>query len=227
MDQKKFEKRLKRNFTYRRFKKEEYNELFQLYIKLNHLAENLTLTMDAVRGMIFILESVYQDNIDYLHSLDTNYSSDILSNKLLRRYNIEIVADILKISMQKVSRESFLFFEGKDPVLWSKKLDFYKLKLKKICNKKIYMSMVEIVDELYTVLVKLHFDLKCPKKDNPFRLSLTIEDKSLIQKLYGDENGNFDESFILSDFYFDEVETRQIILNYDPLLLRFCKTNNE
>ena len=223
MDQKHFEKRLKNIFPYRRFTKEEYNELFQLYTKLNHTAENLISTMNAFRGLIFVFESVYEDNVDYLQSLNTKYSSDIFSNKILRRYNIEIAADILNLSMREASRESFLFFEGKDPALWSEKLNFYKLKLKKICNKKIYVYMVEIVDKLYTVLVKLHFDLKCPKKDSIFRMNLTIEDKSLIPKLYGDENGNFDDSFVLSDFYFDEMETRQIILNYDPSLVRFCK----
>lgn len=210
-----FEKRLKQTFDNREFTNEECDELFQLYMKLVEFRDNLISTMHAVRSLIFIHTFVDKENIDYMKSFDIDYSSDIFSNEIIRKYNIDIIFDVLDLSMYEVLRESFLFFEAKDPVLWSVKLDFYKLKLKTICVENAYTSMIEIVSRLYAVLVKLNFDMKCPKKESMFLVNLLLKDNSLSDKLFGDNDGNYDDSFILSDFYFDDVEAQKIILDYE------------
>ena len=190
-------------------------DLFELYLQLDAVSAGLSRSMDSIRELIFLFEEIDLDNVEYVSGLNKNYSSDIFTTELLRCYRIQSVIRILSIAMDDTLNKAYIFFESKDPNRWGKKLDFYKSKLKKVCEKDAYAPMIEQIDELYRILVKLHFDKNCRKADDIYFCELVCADPQLIQKVYGDNAGHFDESMNLSQFYFDFDQTNEVISNYE------------
>jgi len=193
---------------------ENDNDLFELYLQLDAVSAGLSRSMDSIRELIFLFEEIDLDNVEYVSGLNKNYSSDIFTTELLRCYRIQSVIRILSIAMDDTLNKAYIFFESKDPNRWGKKLDFYKSKLKTACEKDAYAPMIEQIDELYRVLVKLHFDKNCRKADDIYFCELVCADSQLVQKVYGD-NGKYDESMNLSQFYFDFDQTNEVISNYE------------
>jgi hypothetical protein len=224
MTVKRFEKFMRDFHPEFEFTQEENNELYQLYSQIDSMSENLISCLEGIRKLIFVWEKVDNYNVDYFKSLDIDYSSSIFSNKLLRHYSFEVLSHVLKCGMREVRFEYVLFFENNNPKMWTKKFDFYQSKLKKVCTENTYVPMTELLDKLYRVLVKLHFDLKLRYFDEVYFFRLYERDLALYKKIFGDQDGNFDESFILSDYYFKSTEADEILSNYESMLLNNCNT---
>jgi hypothetical protein len=220
---KQFEELIQNYYFNLQFTQEDKNELYQLYLQIYSINTNIVECLTGIRQILFVREKVDNDNVDYYKSFNIDYSSNMFSNELLRHYSFNVLSHILTIGMRDVSFECILFFENRNPKLWTEKLNFYKSKLKKACIENSYVYMTEMLDKLYRVLVKLHYDLEKKDLDDTFIwIRLLTDNYPLYEKIYGDKDGNFDESFILSDYYFKSTTADEIISNYDSKLEHDC-----
>ena len=220
---KQFEALIQNYYFNLQFTQEDKNELYQLYLQIYSINKNIVECLTGIRQILFVREKVDDDNVNYFKSFNIDYSSNMFSNELFRHYSFNVLSHILTIGMRDVSSECILFFENRNPKLWTERLNFYKSKLKKACIENSYIYMTEMLDKLYRVLVKLHYDLEKKDLDDTFIwIHLLIDNYPLYEKIYGDKDGNFDESFILSDYYFKSTTADEIISNYDSKLQHDC-----
>lgn len=220
---KQFEALIQNYYFNLQFTQEDKSELYQLYLQIYSINTNIVECLDGIRRGLFIREQFDNENVDYYKSFNIDYSSNMFSNELLRHYSFNVLSHILTIGMRDVSFECILFFENRNPKLWTEKLNFYKSKLKKACIENSYVYMTEMLDKLYRVLVKLHYDLENKDLDDTFIwIRLFTDNYPLYEKIYGDKDGNFDESFILSDYYFKSTTADEIISNYESKLQHDC-----
>ena len=219
--QKGFERFLRKFYPNMKIKEAEINELYQFYVQMESIGQNLIICMNGIRSSIFISEEIDDDNVDYFTSFNIDYSSSIYSNKLIRRYSIEVLLRIMRFKMFDVDLESMMFFENNDPKLWAKRMDFYKSKFKKLCVGKSYIPMTEFLNKLYRVLVILHYDLEIYNSYfSSFAEQLIINNIELYQRVYRNKDENYDESILLSDLYFDTKKADEIISDYELAVMQ-------
>ena len=94
--QKKIEKFLLNFYPEMEISQEEKNELYQLYLQLESMGQNMIICLAGIERQIFVFEEIYQDNVNYFRSFNINYSSSIFSNKLIRQYSFELLTHIEK-----------------------------------------------------------------------------------------------------------------------------------
>ena len=215
--QKKIEKFLLNFYPEMEISQEEKNELYQLYLQLESMGQNMIICLAGIERQIFVFEEIYQDNVNYFRSFNINYSSSIFSNKLIRQYSFELLTHILIFVMYDLNSKSMIFFENKNPEKWAKKLDFYKSKLKKVCIENTYIPMTELLDKLFRILVTLHYNLEAHYSNSLLFLTshFTLEEITLFVKVCNDKDGNYDESVKLCDFFFSTKEADKVISDYE------------
>ena len=196
---------------------EEKNELYQLYLQLESMGQNLINCLAGIERRIFVYEEIYQENVNYFKKININYSSSIFSNKLIRHYSFELLSHILIFAMHDLTHQSMIFFENKNPEKWAKKMGSYKSKLKKVCIENTYIPMTELLDKLFRILVTLHYNLEAHYSNSLlyFTSRFTLEELSLFSKVLDDKDGNYDESVKLSDFFFSTREADKVITDYE------------